>query len=121
MPVSDSPPQHEIKPDQAAGVGMVSIIVPVYNEAQHLDKLLRAIADSPVHKEIVIVDDGSTDGTREKLMALPATERITILFHEVNCGKGAAIRTGLCHARGEYILIQDSDLEYDPQDYPALL
>jgi dolichol-phosphate mannosyltransferase len=114
--------QQDNQPEQvAAGKGIVSIIVPVYNEAQHLDELLRAITDSPVDKEIVIVDDGSTDGTREKLLRLPPTQRITILFHEANCGKGAAIRTALRYARGEYVLIQDSDLEYDPQDYPALL
>jgi len=99
----------------------VSVIVPVYNEADHLDDLLRAIHSSPVKKEIIIVDDGSTDGTREKLRALPPLEDVTIVFHEQNCGKGAAIRTALAYARGEYVLIQDSDLEYDPRDYPALL
>jgi dolichol-phosphate mannosyltransferase len=101
--------------------GYVSVIVPVYNEAAHVEELLRAIEASPVRKEIVIVDDGSSDGTREKLLALPPSDNLTILFHERNCGKGAAVRTALAHARGEYVLIQDSDLEYDPQDYPALL
>ena len=101
--------------------GCVSVIVPVYNEAAHVDELLRAIHGSPVKKEIIIVDDGSTDGTREKLQALPALEDVTIVFHEKNCGKGAAIRTALAYARGEYVLIQDSDLEYNPQDYLALL
>jgi glycosyltransferase involved in cell wall biosynthesis len=101
--------------------GCVSVIVPVYNEAAHVDELLQAIAASPVRKEIIIVDDGSTDSTREKLQALPSPSDITIVFHERNYGKGAAIRTGLSYARGEYVLIQDSDLEYDPQDYPALL
>jgi glycosyltransferase involved in cell wall biosynthesis len=114
--------QHKEETEQPAGhKGMVSVIVPVYNEAPHLDELLRAISASPVTKEIVIVDDGSTDGTREKLLALPPGKGLTILFHETNCGKGAAIRTALRYARGEYVLIQDSDLEYDPQDYPALL
>jgi len=101
--------------------GCVSVIVPVYNEVDHIDELLRAIQASPVKKEIVIVDDGSTDGTREKLQALPALDDLTIVFHERNSGKGAAIRTALTYARGEYLLIQDSDLEYDPQDYGALL
>ncbi len=101
--------------------GCVSVIVPVYNEAAHVDELLQAIHASPVKKEIIIVDDGSTDGTREKLRALPPVDDVTIVFHEKNCGKGAAIRTALAYARGEYVLIQDSDLEYDPQDYPALL
>jgi dolichol-phosphate mannosyltransferase len=101
--------------------GCVSVIVPVYNEAAHVDELLQAIHASPVKKEIIIVDDGSTDGTREKLQALPPLEDVTIVFHEKNCGKGAAIRTALAYARGEYVLIQDSDLEYDPRDYLALL
>ena len=101
--------------------GCVSVIVPVYNEAAHLDELLRAIHASPVKKEIIIVDDGSTDGTREKLRSLPPMDDVTVIFHENNCGKGAAIRTALAYAHGEYVLIQDSDLEYDPQDYPALL
>jgi len=101
--------------------GRVSVVVPVYNEAAHVDELLQAIQASPVKKEIIIVDDGSTDGTREKLQALPAMADVTVVFHEQNSGKGAAIRTALGYARGEYVLIQDSDLEYDPQDYPALL
>jgi dolichol-phosphate mannosyltransferase len=101
--------------------GCVSVIVPVYNEAAHVGELLRSIQASPVKKEIIVVDDGSTDGTREKLQALKPVDDITLVFHEKNCGKGAAIRTALAYARGEYVLIQDSDLEYDPQDYPALL
>lgn len=101
--------------------GSVSVIVPVYNEVAHLEELLRAVLASPVRKELIIVDDGSTDGTREKLQSLAAVPDVTIVFHDRNCGKGASIRTGLAYARGEYVLIQDSDLEYDPQDYPALL
>lgn len=101
--------------------GCVSVIVPVYNEVAHIDELLEAIHASPVKKEIIIVDDGSTDGTREKLRAMPLANDVTVVFHEDNCGKGAAIRTALQYARGEFVLIQDSDLEYDPQDYPALL
>lgn len=101
--------------------GCVSVIVPVYNEVAHLEELLQAVLTSPVKKEVIIVDDGSTDGTREKLQAMPQMNDVTIVFHEKNCGKGASIRTALAYARGEYVLIQDSDLEYDPQDYPALL
>jgi len=108
-------------PSNERWAGCVSVIVPVYNEIAHVDELLQAIHASPVKKEIVIVDDGSTDGTREKLQAMPLANDVTVVFHERNCGKGAAIRTALEYARGEYILIQDSDLEYDPQDYPALL
>ncbi len=97
------------------------MIVPVYNEAAHVEEILQAVHASPVKKEIIIVDDGSTDGTREKLRAMALANDVTVVFHEKNCGKGAAIRTALSYARGEFILIQDSDLEYDPQDYPALL
>jgi dolichol-phosphate mannosyltransferase len=110
-------------PESAANErsGCVSVIVPVYNEVAHVDELLRAIHASPVKKEIVIVDDGSTDGTREKLRSMPLANDITVVFHEKNCGKGAAIRSALRYVRGEYVLIQDSDLEYDPRDYAALL
>ncbi|HKN35852.1 MAG TPA: glycosyltransferase family 2 protein [Terriglobales bacterium] len=108
-------------PDVAERKGCVSVIVPIYNELDHIDELLSQIQASPVEKEIIIVDDGSTDGTREKLISLRPSPDITLIFHQRNCGKGAAIRTGLRYARGEYVLIQDSDLEYDPQDYPALL
>src|SRR5216684_424831 len=118
-PRHDSATTHDRITDRWAGC--VSVIVPVYNEAAHVDELLQAIHASPVKKEIIIVDDGSTDGTREKLQALPPMDDVTVVFHEKNCGKGAAIRTALAYARGEYVLIQDSDLEYDPQDYPALL
>lgn len=101
--------------------GVVSVIVPVYNEVAHVDDLLQAIHASPVRKEVIIVDDGSTDGTREKLQSMPLSDDVTVIFHQKNSGKGAAVRTALEYARGEYVLIQDSDLEYDPQDYPALL
>ena len=105
----------------ASWVGCVSVIVPVYNEVAHLEELLQAVQASPVPKEIIIVDDGSTDGTREKLQSLAPQNFVTIVFHEKNCGKGASIRTALEYARGEYVIIQDSDLEYDPGDYPLLL
>lgn len=114
--------RHEERPAiQDRWKGCVSVIVPVYNEAAHVDEILSAVHKSSVKKEIIIVDDGSTDGTREKLKALPPIDDVTIVFHEKNCGKGAAIRTALAYAQGEYVLIQDSDLEYDPQDYAALL
>lgn len=121
MPTAEtlSRPQEQAISDRWAGC--VSVIVPVYNEIAHLEELLRAVLASPVRKEIVIVDDGSTDGTRQKLQSMPSNPDVTIVFHEKNCGKGASIRTALAYAHGEYVLIQDSDLEYDPQDYPALL
>lgn len=109
------------EPTGVRQAGCVSVIVPVYNEEAHLEELLRAVLASPVNKEVIVVDDGSTDGTREKLKALPHLDNVTIVFHERNYGKGASIRTALNYARGEYVLIQDSDLEYDPGDYPVLL
>jgi dolichol-phosphate mannosyltransferase len=114
-------PRHAAAAAGDRWAGCVSVLVPVYNEAAHLEELLRAIHAAPVKKEIIIVDDGSTDGTREKLRTMPLGDDVTVVFHEKNCGKGAAIRTALEYARGEYVLIQDSDLEYDPQDYAALL
>jgi dolichol-phosphate mannosyltransferase len=120
-----TPAQTLLRPKEPAiperWAGCVSVIIPVYNEAAHLDELLQSVAASPVKKEIIIVDDGSSDGTRQKLQSLLPVDDVTILFHEKNCGKGASIRTALSYARGEFVLIQDSDLEYDPQDYPALL
>jgi len=96
----------------------VSIIVPVFNEAQTIRELLHRIEGTDLHKEIIVVDDGSTDGTRDVLAALSG---ITILLHEQNFGKGAAIRTALSYVTGEVVIIQDADLEYSPQDYPVLL
>jgi glycosyltransferase involved in cell wall biosynthesis len=101
--------------------GCVSVVIPVYNEVASVQEVLALVQNSPVQKEVILVDDGSTDGTRQTLSRIAPQANVTVIFHEGNHGKGAAIRTGLEHARGEYVLIQDSDLEYDPQDYPALL
>jgi dolichol-phosphate mannosyltransferase len=102
-------------------LGCVSIIIPVFNEINSINKLLQRVKSSAVHKQIIVVDDGSTDGTREALAEARDHFAVTAVFHQDNRGKGAAIRTGLRHARGEFVLIQDADLEYDPSDYPALL
>jgi dolichol-phosphate mannosyltransferase len=111
-----------LQSDQAGEIpGSVSVIIPVYNEVHSITKLLALVQNSPVEKEIILVDDGSTDGTREELMKSAQAPNITLILRKGNHGKGSAIRTGLRYARGEYVLIQDSDLEYDPQDYPALL
>jgi len=119
--ISTALPREVSPPASDRWAGWVSVIVPVYNEVAHLDELLQAVLASPAKKEVIIVDDGSTDGTREKLRNLAPMENVTIVFHEENYGKGASIRTALNYARGEFVLIQDSDLEYDPKDYPALL
>lgn len=104
----------------------LSILVPVYNEAatirEIMDQVLRADARG-LEKEIIVVDDASTDGTRDILKEIEFLNQPPnrLLFHSKNMGKGSAIRTALTHATGEIVLIQDADLEYDPQDYPRLL
>ena len=101
----------------------LSIVIPVFNERATLPALLESVARVPLDKEILIVDDGSTDGTREYLkdMAQNPGEGVRVFFHDRNRGKGAALRTGFREVAGDIVIIQDADLEYDPQDYPALL
>ena len=105
--------------------GKLSVIIPVYNERGTLQEVLGRVARAPMEKEIIVVDDGSDDGTREILERLSKnagrSDRLRIVFHGRNQGKGAAVRTGIAQATGDWILIQDADLEYDPQDYPMLL
>jgi glycosyltransferase involved in cell wall biosynthesis len=98
----------------------LSIIVPAYNEKYTLQAAVEAIAATPFKNEIIVIDDGSTDGTIEILQNLKQVD-IKPIFHEKNFGKGRAIRTGLSKATGDIILIQDADLEYDPAEYPVLL
>lgn len=102
----------------------LSILIPVYNEANTVDEVLRRVraADSlGLEKEIVLVDDASTDGTGDVLKKLQHVAGVKVVSHPFNRGKGAALRTALEHATGDIILIQDADLEYDPADYPNLL
>jgi len=96
--------------------------MPVYNEARTIVAVIERVLQAPVDlaKEIIVVDDASTDGTRQLLQNMSSGE-IRLVLHEVNQGKGAAIRTGVAHATGDIVLIQDADLEYDPRDYPLLL
>ncbi len=101
----------------------LSIVIPVYNEIKTIREIQRKVEDAPLPngmgKEIVIIDDASRDGTREVLRQLKDTYRV--LFHEQNRGKGAAIRTGFAAVTGDYVVIQDADMEYDPREYADLL
>jgi glycosyltransferase involved in cell wall biosynthesis len=103
----------------------ISIIIPVYNERNTIENVVATVASVPIplEKEIIVVDDFSTDGTRELPPAIKAKYpgRVRVLLHEKNHGKGRAIRTGLAQISGDLVLVQDADLEYDPQDYPVLL
>ena len=98
----------------------LSVVVPVYNERDTIAEILRRVRATGLAHEIIVVDDASTDGTREALQALPQG-CVRVLCHDTNCGKGRALRTGFEAATGDIVLIQDADLEYDPADYPALL
>lgn len=102
----------------------LSIVIPAYNERATIRRVLEAVraSDTPgMAKEIIIVDDGSTDGTRDVLRSLPPDPSCRIIFQERNTGKGGALKRGFAEAAGDYLLIQDADLEYDPADYPALI
>lgn len=97
----------------------LSVIIPVYNEAKTILEVIQRVKATTFEKEIIVVDDGSTDGTREIL--LNQNEGINILLHETNQGKGAAIRTAIPHVTGDIVIIQDADREYHPEEYPRLI
>ena len=101
----------------------LSIVIPVYNEEKTIAEILRRVQAAPLEKEILIVDDGSTDGTRERLEKLEASgdHSLKVFYHDKNIGKGAALRTGFQQATGDIVLTQDADLEYDPSEYAALI
>jgi dolichol-phosphate hexosyltransferase len=102
---------------------MLSILMPVYNEIERVERAINEVLQTelPSEFELIIVDDGSTDGTRELLRKSTWDDRVRLFEHEVNQGKGAAIRTGLTHAQGEFSAIFDADLEYDPSDLGLLM
>ena len=99
----------------------ISIIIPVYNEVKNIAEIVKRVQATKLAAEIIIVDDGSKDGTHEFLKKMDGKKKIRVIFQEKNQGKGAAVATGLKAATGDILLIQDADLEYDPRDYPALL
>ncbi len=100
----------------------VSVVIPVYNEVRTAEGLLRRVREVPIKKQVIVVDDGSSDGTRDLLTRLETEGLIdTLVFHELNQGKGAALQTGFRHARGDVTVVQDADLEYDPFEIPLLL
>ncbi|MDQ1448131.1 MAG: hypothetical protein QOC79_1102 [Actinomycetota bacterium] len=102
----------------------LSVVVPVFNERNTLVEILRRMraVELPdgIEREIIVVDDGSNDGTRDVLNQV-GDSTVRVVMHEANLGKGAALRTGFAHATGDYVLVQDADLEYDPEDWPKLL
>lgn len=99
----------------------ITVIIPAFNEKKTIREIIARVKKTNLIDEILVVDDGSQDGTREILSELDEKGEIRAIFHQKNQGKGAAVRTGIQNARGEVIIIQDADLEYDPREYPNLI
>lgn len=100
---------------------VLSVVIPVYNEVKTIDEVIAKVRAVGIRSELILIDDCSTDGTRELLEKYRGDADIMLLHHQVNQGKGAALRTGFTHARGDVVIIQDADLEYDPNEYHKLI
>ena len=100
---------------------VLTVVIPVFNEVNTVLQVIERVRQTQLPLEIVLVDDGSEDGTREKLSELPESDDLKIILHEKNMGKGAALRTGFEHATGTAVVVQDADLEYDPDDFRFLI
>ena len=100
---------------------LLSVVIPVYNEARTIEQVVGRVRNTGLPIDIVLVDDGSSDGTQDVLRRLADDDDCHVIFHETNRGKGAAVKSGLAEARGDVIVIQDADMEYDPEDYRRLL
>ena len=112
---------YDVDEDVRNGNYKLSVIIPVYNEEKTLSLVVSRVAALPLNTEIVIVDDFSTDGTRDILHKLDGVSGVKVIYKDQNEGKGAALRTGLQHVTGDYIIVQDADLEYNPRDIPGIL
>ena len=115
-------PDHTLsEPNNQQDGLLLSVVIPVYNEAGTLEEVVRRVQAVEVDKEILLVDDASTDGSREVCERLARDDNVRLFCHDVNSGKGAALRTAFREVRGDIVVIQDADLEYDPKEYPVLL
>jgi glycosyltransferase involved in cell wall biosynthesis len=112
-----APPAEEVAWERVR----LTVVIPVYNEVRTVESLLKRVRDVALQLEVIVVDDGSTDGTRDLLPKLEGTLIDRLVMHEHNRGKGAALRTGFAHATGDVVVVQDADMEYDPHELPMLL
>src|SRR3990172_6623168 len=100
---------------------LVSVVMPVFNERATIEEIIARVLAVPLRIELIVVDDGSTDGTRDVLQSLATTRPFTLLLQPKNAGKGAALRRGFAAVTGEVVVIQDADLEYSPEEFPQLI